>query len=79
MSVEDAGELLAQIHPELAALTHLGMMILQDADPARFGRRLTTKETRALTGVDGMIVDLGTMNVVAPVAEPRREARYECI
>lgn len=75
MAIEDAGELLDRLHPKLATLTHFGMMILQGS-PDEFARRIEKKETRVIAARDGMIINLDTLQVIAPVADTTHEARY---
>lgn len=79
MAVADAGELLRQVHPKLATLTHLGMMILQDPYPERFAQKIATKKTRVLTAADGMVIDLDTLHVMAPTETAQRSAQYEIV
>lgn len=78
MSADDAGELLDKLHPKLATLTHLGMAMLEN-DPDPIAKRVEKKETRVLAARDGMVIDLDTLLVSAPVEEPRGDVRYEVV
>lgn len=78
MSADDAGELLDKLHPKLVTLTHLGMGMLKN-DPDLIAARIAKRETRVLAARDGMIVDLDTLVVSAPVEKPRGETSYEVI
>lgn len=75
MSVEDAGELLDKLHPKLVTLTHLGMIILQN-NPDDCARRIGKKQTRVLAGQDGMVVNLDTLQVMAPVEKDCQASGY---
>lgn len=78
MAIEDAGELLDELHPRLVTLTHLGMMILQ-GDPDAFARRIEKKETRVVAGRDGMVIDLDSLKITAPVVREREAPDYETV
>jgi len=79
MSIEDVSELLTEIHPKLATLTHMGMIILQDADPEHFARDISTEKTRVLAARDGMVIDLENLSVVSPIKTPLQPSQYEII
>jgi ribonuclease BN (tRNA processing enzyme) len=72
MSVEDVGELLEKIHPKLATLTHLGMMLVEH-NPEQFAAEISTKKTCVLAAVDGMVIDLESLKVMAPYEEEPAE------
>lgn len=82
MSVQDVGELLEDLHPELATLTHLGMM-LAEHNPEAYAADIATTETDVIAGTDGMVINLDTLEVMAPYEESRtdkaKEGRYKLI
>lgn len=71
MSVEDAGELLEKLHPELALITHMGVIMIE-AGPDKFAKMISTDQTRVIAGEDGMVVNLDTLEVYReiPAAVP---------
>lgn len=71
MSVEDAGELLEKLHPELALITHMGVIMIE-AGPDKFAKMISTDQTRVVAGEDGMVVNLDTLEVYReiPAAVP---------
>lgn len=71
MSVEDAGELLEKLHPELALITHMGVIMIE-AGPDKFAKIISTDQTRVVAGEDGMVVNLDTLEVYReiPAAVP---------
>ena len=74
ISIAEARELLAKIHPKTAALTHLGAMLTTSGEHECL-RNLDTPETKIVPATDGMVVDLETQKVYEEhLAE--REAAY---
>ena len=78
MSVADVGELLQELHPKLATLAHMGLMLVEN-DPQHYADAISTPQTRVIAGEDGMIVDLGTLRVFAPEPVPKTETKYRTI
>lgn len=75
MSVTDVGELLNGLHPKLVTLTHMGVILLESG-PDKYAEMLTNRLTRVIAGQDGMVVNLDTLDVFAPVQKPKEEAEY---
>ena len=63
MSVEELRELLAEIHPELVTLSHLGAMLTAPEDGAQYLKGLDTEYTKTVPGEDGMVIDLETLQI----------------
>lgn len=57
MSAEDAGELLQKLHPRMAVMTHMGVVMIE-AGPEKFAKMISTEKTRMIAGKDGMVIDL---------------------
>ena len=66
MSAEDAGELLQELHPEVALITHMGVIMI-DAGPEKYAKMMSTDKTKVIAGLDGMVVDLDTLKTYAEV------------
>jgi hypothetical protein len=60
MSVEDAGELLQKLHPKVALITHMGVIMIE-AGPEKFAKMISTPQTRVIAGQDDMIINLDTL------------------
>lgn len=67
MSAEDAGELLQKLHPEVALITHMGVIMIE-AGPEKYAKMISTEETRVIAGRDGMVIDLDTLKAYAEAA-----------
>ncbi len=64
ISIAEARDLLAKIHPKAAALTHLGAMLTSGDDSGAL-ENLDTPETKIIPATDGMVVDLNSLKVYA--------------
>ena len=67
MSAEDAGELLQKLHPEVALITHMGVIMIE-AGPEKYAKMISTEKTRVIAGRDGMVIDLDTLKAYAEAA-----------
>lgn len=78
MSVEELKELLTDLHPKLATLSHLGAMMTTSEEGAAYLQGLDTKYTKTVPGEDGMVIDLENLNVFR--SERKQEAeRYRLL
>jgi len=75
MSVEDAGELLLKLHPELAVTTHMGAMMIE-AGPEKYAKMMSTKKTKVIAGQDGMIIDLDSLKVYTEIKGEPAESSF---
>ncbi len=66
MSVEDAGELLQKLHPKVALITHMGVIMIE-AGPEKFAKMISTPQTRVIAGQDGMIINLDTLSAYSEI------------
>ncbi len=78
MSAEDAGELLLKLHPEVAVMTHMGVVMIE-AGPEKFAKMMSTDKTRVIAGLDGMVVDLDSLKAYAGPPETISEGDYRPI
>jgi len=78
MSVADVEELLQQLHPRLATLSHMGMMLIENG-PELYAGRISTMQTRVVAGQDGMVIDLETLRVFALRPRIKEDAEYGII
>ncbi|MDO4988476.1 MAG: MBL fold metallo-hydrolase [Synergistes sp.] len=62
ISVGEAKEMFAKLHPDTAVLTHLGAM-LTAPDGKQYLQDLSTDKSRVIPASDGMVVDLDTNDV----------------
>jgi len=67
MSAEDAGELLQKLHPEVALITHMGVIMIE-AGPEKYAKMISTEKTKVIAGRDGMVIDLDTLKAYAEAA-----------
>lgn len=75
MSVEDAGELLLKLHPELAVTTHMGAMMIE-AGPEKYAKMMSTEKTEVIAGQDGMIIDLDSLKVYTEIKGEPAESSF---
>ena len=75
MSAEDAGELLQKLHPEVALITHMGVIMIE-AGPEKFAKIMSTPQTRAIAALDDMIIDLDTLKAYSKVEIECRESSF---
>ncbi|MDD4159887.1 MAG: MBL fold metallo-hydrolase [Synergistaceae bacterium] len=78
MSAEDAGDLLQKLHPELALMTHLGVVMIE-AGPEKYAKMISTPQTRVIAGEDGMIIDLNTLAAYSEIRKGSAEISFRAI
>ncbi|MCE5201927.1 MAG: MBL fold metallo-hydrolase [Synergistaceae bacterium] len=78
MSITDVGELLQELHPKLATISHMGLVLLENG-PEAYAKQISTDQTRVVAGQDGMVINLETLKVLAPVERPKEETEYRAI
>jgi ribonuclease BN (tRNA processing enzyme) len=78
MSIADVGELLQQLHPDLATLTHMGGWLIK-AHPDKYAAKIQTDTTRVIAAKDGMVIDLGSFKVFTPRAKRKSKTKYTTI
>ncbi|NLD06427.1 MAG: MBL fold metallo-hydrolase [Synergistaceae bacterium] len=78
MSVEDAGELLEKLHPEVAIITHLGPLIIESG-PEKYAKMISTPQTKVIASRDGMIIDLDTLGVYSEIKTEPAESTFIAI
>ena len=76
MSIEEARQLLMELHPQSAVLTHLGAM-LTSFEGAHFLSGLDTGGARVVAATDGMVVDLDSREIYAERRKEQPAAVYE--
>lgn len=76
MSIEEARQLLTELHPRIAVLTHLGAM-LTSPEGEHFLTGLDTKETHIVAAEDGMVVDLDSLAIYRERRGEPAAVRYE--
>jgi len=78
MSIADVGELLQQVHPRLATLTHMGGWLIK-AHPDKYAAKIQTADTRVVAATDGMVIDLDSCEVFVPPLKRKRKTEYKII
>ena len=70
MSIADTMELLQELHPKLATISHMGIKILNKG-PETLAKQISNKNTRVIAGEDGMIINLDNLKVFTPVPDKK--------
>lgn len=78
MSVADLGELLVNLHPKLAVMTHMGAWLV-DAGPEKYAEKIQTPQTRVAAGQDRMVIDLDTLKIWGSCETQKSEREYRAI
>ena len=78
MSIADVGELLERLHPKLATISHMGVVLIENG-PEKYAKQISTEQTKVLAGKDGMVIDLDTLKVYSPISRERTADEYQTI
>ena len=70
MSISDTMELLQELSPKLATISHMGIKILNKG-PETLAKQISNKHTRVVAGQDGMIINLDNLKVFTPVVDKK--------
>lgn len=75
MSVEDAGELLQKLQPEVALITHLGPIMIESG-PEKHAKMISTSQTKVIAGQDNMVIDLDTLKAYSKIKIKPEESSF---